>query len=163
MAQVASSWLVIWKQPSPSMAHTSASGRAILAPMAAGTAKPMVPRPPELSQVRGFSYLMNCAAHIWCCPTPATYTASGPAILPSVSMTNSGPRLPSCCASYPSGYVLRTSDRYSHHSERGSATVPAARSARIASISSMMTFFTSPTIGTSACRFLPISAGSMSA
>ncbi|SKV68161.1 Uncharacterised protein [Mycobacteroides abscessus subsp. abscessus] len=48
------------------MAHTSASGRAILAPMAAGTAKPMVPRPPELSQVRGFSYLMNCAAHIWC-------------------------------------------------------------------------------------------------
>ncbi|SLF21645.1 Uncharacterised protein [Mycobacteroides abscessus subsp. massiliense] len=66
MAQVASSWLVIWKQPSPSMAHTSASGRAILAPMAAGTAKPMVPRPPELSQVRGFSYLMNCAAHIWC-------------------------------------------------------------------------------------------------
>ena len=38
MAQVASSWLVIWKQPSPSIAHTTASGRATLAPIAAGTA-----------------------------------------------------------------------------------------------------------------------------
>lgn len=55
IAQVANSWLVIWKQPSPSIAHTSASGRAILAPMAAGMANPMVPKPPELSQVRGFS------------------------------------------------------------------------------------------------------------
>ncbi len=31
----------------------------------------MVPAPPELNQVPGFSYLMNCAAHIWCWPTPA--------------------------------------------------------------------------------------------
>ena len=38
MAQVASSWLVIWKQPSPSIAHTVASGRPTLAPIAAGTA-----------------------------------------------------------------------------------------------------------------------------
>ncbi len=30
MAQVASSWLVIWKQPSPSIAHTVASGPADL-------------------------------------------------------------------------------------------------------------------------------------
>src|SRR2546429_10008384 len=60
-AHVASSWLVIWKQPSPSMAHTSASGLANLAPIAAGMAKPMVPRPPEFSHVLGFSYLMNCA------------------------------------------------------------------------------------------------------
>ena len=30
IAQVANSWLVIWKQPSPSIAHTSASGRAEL-------------------------------------------------------------------------------------------------------------------------------------
>jgi hypothetical protein len=29
---------------------------------------------------------MNWAAHIWCWPTPATYSASGPAILPSRSM-----------------------------------------------------------------------------
>ena len=38
MAQVASSWLVIWKQPSPSIAHTSVSGWPTFAPMAAGTA-----------------------------------------------------------------------------------------------------------------------------
>ena len=37
IAQVASSWLVIWKQPSPSMDHTVASGRPTLAPIAAGT------------------------------------------------------------------------------------------------------------------------------
>ena len=43
MAQVASSWLVIWKQPSPSIAQTVVSGRPILAPIAAGTAKPIVP------------------------------------------------------------------------------------------------------------------------
>ena len=55
MAQVASSWLVIWKHPSPSIAHTVASGRPILAPIAAGTAKPIVPSPPELIQVPGCS------------------------------------------------------------------------------------------------------------
>ncbi len=38
-----------------SIAHTSVSGMPILAPMAAGTAYPMVPSPPELSHVRGFS------------------------------------------------------------------------------------------------------------
>ena len=38
IAQVASSWLVIWKQPSPSIAQTVASGRPYFAPMAAGTA-----------------------------------------------------------------------------------------------------------------------------
>ena len=34
---VASSWQVIWKQPSPSMQTTVASGRAALAPTAAGS------------------------------------------------------------------------------------------------------------------------------
>ncbi len=55
IAQVASSWLVIWKQPSPSMAHTVLSGTPTLAPIAAGTANPMVPRPPELIHEFGFS------------------------------------------------------------------------------------------------------------
>ena len=55
IAQVASSWLVIWKHPSPSTAHTTLSGMPTLAPIAAGTAYPMVPSPPELSQVLGFS------------------------------------------------------------------------------------------------------------
>ena len=48
---VTSSWAVIWKQPSPSTAHTIRSGIPTLAPMAAGTEKPIVPRPPELIQV----------------------------------------------------------------------------------------------------------------
>ena len=48
---VTSSWAVIWKQPSPSTAQTILSGRPTLAPMDEGTAKPMVPRPPELTQV----------------------------------------------------------------------------------------------------------------
>ena len=38
IAQVASSWLVIWKQPSPSIAQTELSGQPTLAPIAAGTA-----------------------------------------------------------------------------------------------------------------------------
>jgi len=48
--QVASSWLVIWKQPSPSMSHTGRSGQASLAPIAAGRPYPMVPAPAEVSQ-----------------------------------------------------------------------------------------------------------------
>ena len=49
--------MVIWKPPSPTMTQTSASGRATLAPMAAGRAKPMVPKPPEVISERGFSCL----------------------------------------------------------------------------------------------------------
>ena len=37
MTQVASSWLVIWKHPSPSIAHTTLSGWPTFAPIAAGT------------------------------------------------------------------------------------------------------------------------------
>ena len=53
---VASSQSVIWKPPSPATTQTSASGRAILAPIAAGSAKPMVPSPPEVISVRGCSW-----------------------------------------------------------------------------------------------------------
>ena len=52
-AMVASSAIVIWKPPSPTTTHTSASGRAILAPIAAGSAKPIVPRPPDVMSERG--------------------------------------------------------------------------------------------------------------
>jgi len=101
--QVASSWLVIWKQPSPSIAHTAASGRPTLAPIAAGTAYPMVPRPPELSQWPRVLVADDCAAHIWCWPTPATYTASGPTTLPIRSITYWGASEPSSGSEYPSG------------------------------------------------------------
>ena len=52
------------------MHHTVRSGRPTLAPIAAGTPKPMVPAPPELTQVPGSSNFQNCDAHIWCWPTP---------------------------------------------------------------------------------------------
>ena len=54
-AMVASSAIVIWKPPSPTTTQTSSSGRANLAPIAAGSAKPIVPRPPEVMSERGVS------------------------------------------------------------------------------------------------------------
>ena len=78
MAQVASSWLVIWKHPSPSMDHTVVSGRPTFAPIAAGTEKPIVPRPPELIHLRGWAKWKYCAAHIWCWPTSEVTIASPP-------------------------------------------------------------------------------------
>ena len=62
-AVVSSCW-VIWKQPSPSIAYTSSSGRPTLAPIAAGMAKPMVPRPPELIHDRGRLNRQNWEVHI---------------------------------------------------------------------------------------------------
>ena len=53
-AAVTNSCAVIWKHPSPSTAHTMRSGRPTLAPIAAGTAKPIVPNPPLLTHVYGY-------------------------------------------------------------------------------------------------------------
>ena len=64
MAAVAISWEFIWNDPSPATQTTWSSGQPKAAPMAAGKPKPMVPRPPEEMNVRGFSRSMNCAAHI---------------------------------------------------------------------------------------------------
>ena len=50
---VASSLQDIWKPPSPITAQTSRSGRPILAPIADGRPKPIVPRPPEVIQRSG--------------------------------------------------------------------------------------------------------------
>ena len=57
--QVASSWLVIWNEPSPSIAHTTLFGLPTWAPMAAGMLKPMVPRPDEDMKCLGLSDWMN--------------------------------------------------------------------------------------------------------
>ena len=96
---VTSSWAVIWKQPSPSMHHTVRSGRPTLAPMAAGTPNPMVPAPPELIQVPGSSNSQNCAAHIWCWPTPAATMVPGAAAPAMDSMTCWGRSGPSALGS----------------------------------------------------------------
>jgi hypothetical protein len=47
--------------------------------MAAGTAKPIVPSPPELIHDVGRSYCTNWLAHIWCWPDTGDVRASGPA------------------------------------------------------------------------------------
>ncbi len=69
---VASSCEVIWKPPSPQIDQTVAFGAANWAPIAAGTSKPIVPRPPEVMKPLGLSIQKYCAAHIWCWPTPVT-------------------------------------------------------------------------------------------
>jgi hypothetical protein len=44
---------VMLNEASPSMSITTASGRAIFAPMAAGSPNPIVPAPPEVIMLRG--------------------------------------------------------------------------------------------------------------
>jgi hypothetical protein len=61
---VASSWLVIWKPPSPQITQIIWSGQASAAPSAAGTAKPMVPEPPLVMWLRGLIQSISWAAHI---------------------------------------------------------------------------------------------------
>ncbi len=51
--QVASSCMFIWIEPSPEMQTTVWSGQPTFAPIAAGSPKPIVPRPPELIHRRG--------------------------------------------------------------------------------------------------------------
>ena len=93
---VAISWLFIWNEPSPAMQTTCSSGQPILAPMAAGKPKPIVPRPPEEMKVRACSRWMFCRAHIWCWPTSVvTIEACGSSLSESVSSTTSGAILPS--------------------------------------------------------------------
>ncbi len=95
---VTSSCAVIWKQPSPSIAHTIRSGRPTFAPIAAGIAYPIVPSPPELIHVFGCLNFQSWLAHIWCWPTPDARIVSSGVFARSASTTYcgfSGP--PSSC------------------------------------------------------------------
>ena len=88
---VAISCEFIWKEPSPATQTTSDSGHPILAPMAAGKPKPMVPRPPDEMNVRACSRWMFWCAHIWCWPTSVvTMEASGSSFWDSLWRTTSG-------------------------------------------------------------------------
>ena len=53
--EVASSWMTICSPPSPVIVMTFFSGRAVLAPIAAGSPKPIVPNVPEVRNCRGCS------------------------------------------------------------------------------------------------------------
>ena len=78
---------------------TMRSGLPTLAPIAAGTEKPMVPRPPELIQVYGWLNFQRCAVHIWCWPTPDATIVSSGVLSRSVSMTYCGFNGPSSICS----------------------------------------------------------------
>ena len=106
---------------------------------------------------------MNWAAHIWCWPTPAVKIVSGPLIAPM--------RLITCCGASDAVVRLGVAQRVGlaparrPRATRRRSRRPGPRRARWPArpTSSRMTSRASPTIGTSATRFLPISAGSMSA
>ncbi len=51
--EVAREFSVMLKLPSPAMSTTGTSGRATLAPIAAGNPQPIVPNPVELKNVPG--------------------------------------------------------------------------------------------------------------
>src|SRR5437667_12797471 len=74
--QVESSCRHIWIDDSPVTHATVAPGLASCTPIAAGSPKPIVPRPPEFIQHRGRSNLLPCAAHILCWPTSERTMAS---------------------------------------------------------------------------------------
>src|SRR6476620_11449417 len=126
MAAVTSSCAVIWKQPSPSTAHTVLPGMPTLAPMAAGTEKPMVPRPPELIQVYGSSNFQYCEDHIWCWPTPDTRIVPGGALSRSCSRQNCGlSASPGSDCSYVSGYFSCQPDSAERHGVMSTCVLPA--------------------------------------
>ncbi len=114
IAQVASSWLVIWKQPSPSIAHTVLSGPADLR---AHRGRHGVPHRAEAAGVEPVPRLLERRGSAP--PTsgagrrPRCRSASGPAISPIRSMTYCGDRLPSSGSSYATGYLLRTASSWS--------------------------------------------------
>ena len=57
----AESSCIVWrKSPSPQTASTWSSGRASCAPIAAGSVKPMVLKPPEVMWVRGSRVSQRC-------------------------------------------------------------------------------------------------------
>ena len=79
--RVCSSWMFIKKLPSPSILITCLLGKATCAPMAAGKPNPIAPSPDEQSHLNGSLKSQNCAAHIWCWPTPTETIASSSASL----------------------------------------------------------------------------------
>ncbi len=68
--------MFIRKLPSPSMSMTVLRGCAACAPIADGRPKPIEPRPPLVTQCRGWLKWKYCAAHIWCWPTPVVTMVS---------------------------------------------------------------------------------------
>ncbi len=75
---VASSCIVWRKSPSPAIPSTCRSGLASLAPMAAGSVKPIVEKPPLVMCVRGWRVTQFCLTIACGSPAPVVTMASGP-------------------------------------------------------------------------------------
>ena len=156
---VASSCRFISSEPSPETHTTVASGAAAWAPSAAGRPKPIVPRPPEVSQRRGALEAQAVGRpHLVLADVGRDDRLAAVAAC-SASSAASGSIAPSPCAAARGGWAARQPSIRAHQSARRAdrrELVPARRgcaeSARRAS----------PTIGTCAATFLPISAASMS-
>ncbi len=112
----------------------------------------MMPRPPEFSQLRGFSYLMNCALHLG---AGRRRRRRRPARRRQLFRSRySGLRLPSAAIAQQIG--------------RARSSMPTSRPSmvpkvywRSIAISSVMTAPSVTDVGTSAWRLPPISAGSI--
>ena len=74
--RITSSWLVIWKQPSPSTQTTVASGRAAFARAAAETLVPPRAEATGGDEAARLADERVCIAHIWCWPTPVVQITS---------------------------------------------------------------------------------------
>jgi len=70
------SCMVCRKSPSPAIPRTGASGAASLAPMAPGTVKPIVEKPPLVIWVRGIYTSNSCQTWHWTRPAPVTTIVS---------------------------------------------------------------------------------------
>ena len=74
--------------PIANHSNDSLSGAPILAPRAAGRAKPMVPSPPEVTLLLERTKSVYLQATIWCWPTSVTKTASPLVCLLMETMTS---------------------------------------------------------------------------
>mmetsp|Transcript_38010 Transcript_38010/g.74757 ORF Transcript_38010/g.74757 Transcript_38010/m.74757 type:complete len:217 (-) Transcript_38010:1079-1729(-) len=165
-AAVAISIPVIEKEASPSISITILSGRATLTPMAAGSPKPIVPRPPDVRNVLGYLQRKCCAAHIWCCPTPVVMSTSSlrwASCLSSSAMTAWGFRIPTLSPLLSTGISTENGCLFFHPLMVSihSALWLAVRVSRCGSSASQL-FSTSPSRATSAFTTLLMFLGRIS-
>ncbi len=153
----ASSCSVIMKLPSPAMSTTWRLGQAVFAPMAAGNPNPIVPKPPLLMNVRGFSVLKYSALHIWFCPTSVVSMASSGSSLRRIWSRGLGFNSVGSAVSGGLSCCLVVLTRWSHWFSVFFLACLIKRSYMAAKA-----LLASATIGTSISMFLPISAASMS-
>ena len=155
---VPSSWMVIWNPPSPITAITSLSGSPILAPSAAGSAKPMVPSPPEVIFDLDLLKFIYLHATIWCWPTSVTRIEL-PSVFSFMDLITSAILNPPCCLLYSWSITLSNSILFN------SLKLFTQETCFLFFTCGSISFrvcFTSPITANSTLTFLSTSAGSIS-